>query len=333
MRAYSISKYSKADRMKLVELPIPGIKDNEVLVEIYAAGVNQLDSRIKEGAFKLILPYKLPLVLGHDVAGVVTKVGSRVTKFKVDDEVYSRPADFHIGAFAQYIAINEKDVALKPKNIGFEEAASLPLVALTAWQALVERANLQKDQKVFIQAGSGGVGTIAIQLARHLGAKIATTAGTANLGLVKNLGAEVVVDYKKEDFEAVLEGYDLVLNSQDQKTLEKSLNVLRPGGKVVSISGPPTPAFAHEFNLPWYLKIATRLLSSKIRAKAKKLDVDFSFLFMTASGNQLEKITKLVENGTIRPVVDKVFPFDQTNEALDYVGSGRAKGKAVIGIK
>jgi alcohol dehydrogenase len=333
MKAFSIFRYSKTDKLKLVDLPIPKVKENEVLVEIYAASVNQLDVKIKSGEFKLILPYKFPLILGHDISGVITKVGSGVTKFKVGDQVYARPADFKIGAFAEYIAVNEKDLALKPANINFEEAASIPLVALTVWQALVAKSNLKKGQKVFIQAGSGGVGTIAIQLAKHLGLKIATTTSATNVELVKGLGADVVIDYRKEDFEAVLKDYDFVLNSQDSKTLEKSMNVLKEGGKVISISGPPTPVFANEFNLPWYVKFATKLLSSKIRGKAKKSNINYEFLFMTANGKQLGEITNLIENGVIRPVIDRTFPFEQTNEALEYVASGRAKGKVVVKVR
>ncbi|TJZ60615.1 NADP-dependent oxidoreductase [Sphingobacterium olei] len=333
MKAYSISRYSKEDKLRLIEMPEPNLKDYEILVQVNAASINQLDSKIKSGELKLILPYKFPLVLGHDVSGIVTRVGSKVTKFKVGDEVYSRPSDFHIGTLAEYITIDEKDVALKPKNISFEEAASIPLVALTVWQAFVERAHLKKGQKVFIQAGSGGVGTIAIQLAKYLGATVATTTSAKNFDLVKSLGADLVIDYKTQDFEDVLKDYDLVLNSQDTKTLEKSLRILKAGGKVISISSPPTPIFAKEFDLPWYVKFATKLLSSKIRAKAKKLDVDYEFLFMKANGTQLAEIATLIEKNEIRPVIDKAFPFEQTNEALEYVESGRAKGKVVIKVK
>jgi len=333
MKAYTISKYSKTSKLNLIELPVPDIKENEVLVEIHAAGVNLLDAKIKTGEFKLILPYKMPLILGHDVAGIITKVGKNVKKFKVGDEIYSRPADFHIGTFAQYIAINEKDVAIKPKNISMDEAASIPLVALTAWQALVEKANLKKGQKVFIQAGSGGVGTVAIQLAKHLGATVATTASKTSFELLKSLGADVLIDYKTQDFESILKDYDVVLNSQDTKTLEKSLKVLKPGGQVISISGPPTPAFAEEIGLPWYLKIVLSLLSFGVRKKAKKNNVDFYFLFMRADGSQLQEIASLVEANIIKPVVDKVFTFEQTNDALEYVESGRAKGKVVIRMK
>jgi NADPH:quinone reductase-like Zn-dependent oxidoreductase len=267
------------------------------------------------------------------VAGIVKAVGTRVSKFKVGDEVYARPADFRIGTFAEFIVVREGDVARKPTNLTMEEAGSLPLVGLTAWQALVERANLQKGQKVFIQAGSGGVGTFAIQLAKHLGAFVATTTSAANTALVKSLGADLVIDYKTQDFETLLSGYDVVLNSQDPKTLAKSLRILKPGGIAVSISGPPTGAFAREFGLPWYVRLVTTLLSFGIRRKARKLDVRYTFLFMKADGEQLAQITKLLEAGTIKPIVDKVFPFEQTNEALAYVESGRAKGKVVIKVK
>lgn len=330
MRAFLINKYSKKEPLQLANVPVPEVGANDVLVAIHAAGLNLLDSKIKSGEFKLILPYKLPLILGHDVAGVVSKVGKNVTNFKVGDEVYSRPQDHRIGTFAEFIAINERDVALKPKNLTMEEAASIPLVALTAWQVLVEKAQVKAGQKVFIQAGSGGVGTIAIQLAKHLGATVATTASTKSFDALKDLGADYIIDYKNADFEKSLSNYDAVLNSQDQKTLEKSLRVLKSGGKLISISGPPTPQFAQEANAPWFVKIILALISSGVRKKAKQLNVGYSFLFMKASGEQLSKITTLIEAGIIKPVVDKVFPFEATNQALSYVESGRAKGKVVV---
>ena len=333
MKAFIVKRYGKKEKLQLTEVAEPIVKENEVLVQVYAAGVNQLDSKVKNGEFKLILPYKAPFTLGHDVAGVVAKLGSRVTKFKVGDEVYARPADHRIGTFAEYISMNENDVALKPENISMEEASSIPLVGLTAWQALVEKANLKKGQKVFIQAGSGGVGTFAIQLAKHLGATVATTTSANNIDLVKSLGADIVIDYKKEDFETRLKDYDVVLNSQDTKTLEKSLRILKPNGKVISISGPPDVDFAKQIGAPWFVKLIMKILSSGIRKKAKRLRVNFSFLFMRAEGNQLSEITSLINAGIIKPVMDKVFPFEQTNEALAYVESGRAKGKVVVKVK
>lgn len=333
MKAYILKRYGKKEKLQRTEIAEPVVRENDVLIQIHAAGVNLLDSKIRNGEFKLILPYKTPIILGHDVSGVVTKVGSKVSKFKVGDAVYSRPADHRIGTFAEWIAINEKDVAKKPQNISMEQAASIPLVGLTAWQALVEKANLKKGQKVFIQAGSGGVGTFAIQLAKHLGATVATTTSAANIDLVKSLGADIVIDYKKDDFENILKDYDVVLNSQDTKTLEKSLKVLKPGGKIISISGPPDPEFGTAINANWFLKIVLKFLSAGIRKKAKRLGINFSFLFMRAQGDQLSQITALIESGAIKPVMDKVFPFEQTNEAMSYVEAGRAKGKVVVKVK
>ncbi|ESY26985.1 MULTISPECIES: NADP-dependent oxidoreductase [unclassified Mesorhizobium] len=333
MKAFVVDKYSKKGILRLAEMPEPELLDNDVLVEVHAAGVNLLDSKIRTGEFKLVLPYRRPFILGHDVAGRVVRVGSKVRKFKPGDAVYARPRDGRIGTFAEFIAIDEADVALKPANLSMEEAASIPLVGLTAWQALIERAGLKTGQKIFIQAGSGGVGTFAIQLAKHLGAIVATTAGAASNDLVRDLGADVVVDYRKDDFEKILSGYDVVLNSQDAKTLEKSLTVLKPGGKLISISGPPDPEFAWKQGLNVVLRLLLRLLSRGIRTKAKRRGVGFSFLFMSAQGEQLSKITSLIEDGAIRPVVDRVFPFEATNEALAYVETGRAKGKVVVKVR
>lgn len=333
MKAFIVDRYGKKERLRAGEVPEPELREDEVLIQVHATGVNQLDCKLRNGEFKLILPYHTPFVLGHDVAGVVVKVGPRVRQFKPGDEVYSRPDDFRIGTFAEFVAVKEDSVAIKPNNITMEEAASLPLVGLTVWQALVEKAKLKKGQKIFIQAGSGGVGTFAIQLAKHLGATVATTTSAGNVDLVKSLGADVVIDYRQDDFEKVLSGYDVVLNSQDGKTLKKSLNVLKPGGQLISISGPPDPQFAEDIKAPWFVKQVIRLLSLGTRRNAKRLDVGFSFLFMKASGSQLRQITALIESGAIRPVVDKVFPFVSTNDALAYVESGRAKGKVVIKVR
>ncbi|QND52271.1 NADP-dependent oxidoreductase [Phyllobacterium sp. 628] len=333
MKSFLIDRYAKGGTLRFTEIPEPELRDNDVMVEIHAASVNVLDTKIRDGEFKLILPYRLPLVLGNDVAGIVIRVGANVRQFKPGDAVYARPAQDRIGTFAEYIAVDEADVAIKPNNLTMAEAASIPLVALTAWQVLVERANVQKGKKVLIHAGSGGVGTIAIQLAKHLGVHVATTTSTANIDLVKSLGADVVIDYKKDNFEEVLQDYDVVLNSLGPDTLEKSLRVLRAGGKLISISGPPDRDFAKQNGSGWLFQQIMRLLSFSIRRKSKRRGVSYSFLFMTANGGQLGKITSLIEAGTIRPVVDRLFPFEKTNEALAYVETGRAKGKVVITVK
>jgi NADPH:quinone reductase-like Zn-dependent oxidoreductase len=333
MKAFILDRYKKKEALRFGDLPEPSLHDEDVLVEIHASGINLLDSKIRDGEFKLILPYRPPFILGHDVAGTVIRVGSGVRQFKPGDEIYARPRDGGIGTFAQFIAMNEADVALKPKNLTMEEAASIPLVGLTAWQVLVERARLEKGQKVLIHAGSGGVGTFAIQLAKHLGATVATTTSTANIELVKSLGVDVVIDYKKQDFDKVLSGYDVVLNSLDGGTLQKSLNVLKPGGKLISISGPPDPDFARQQGLNWFLRQVMRFLSFGIRRKANGRQISYSFMFMRANGEQLRQITSLIEAQIIRPVMDRVFPFEATNEALAYIETGRSKGKVVVKLR
>lgn len=332
MKAFILDRYGSAEHVRAGDVPEPELREDDVLVEVHAAGVNQLDSKITDGEFKRILPYRLPLVLGHDVAGVVVRIGSRVRRFKPGDEIYARPPDGRIGTFAEFVAIKEDDVAIKPKALTMEEAASIPLVGLTAWQALVERAHLQKGQRVLIHAGSGGVGTFAIQLAKHVGATVATTTSTPSVDLVRGLGADVVIDYKKEDFADILRDYDAVLNSLDKVTLEKSLRVLKPGGQLISISGPPDAAFAEGIGASWILKAITGILSYGIRAKAKRGHATYSFLFMRANGEQLTQIAALIDDGIIRPVVDRVFPFASTKEAMAYVEAGRAKGKVVVSM-
>ncbi|WP_455812338.1 NADP-dependent oxidoreductase [Pseudomonas graminis] len=333
MKAFIIEGYGSKNGGHIAERPEPELRADDVLIRVQATGVNLLDAKIRQGDFKLILPYKLPLILGNDVAGVVVSVGPEVTRFRSGDPVYARPNAQRIGTFAQYIAVNERDLALIPGNLSMEEAASLPLVSLTAWQVLVETAKLKKGQKVLIHAGSGGVGTMAIQLAKHLGAFVATTTSTANVAWVKALGADVVIDYKMQDFATLLHDYDVVLNSLGSDVLTKSLQVLKPGGQLISISGPPTPAFAAEQGLSWGLKQVMRLLSFRIRNQAKRRGIRYSFVFMRANGEQLSEISSLVASGMMKPVVDRVFPFVEINEALAYVETGRAKGKVVVRVE
>src|SRR3989475_8870392 len=277
MKAFIIERYGSKDGVRAGDMPDPELREDDVLVQIHAAGVNLLDAKIRDGEFKLFLPYRFPLILGNEVAGVVVRVGSRVQRFKPGDEVYARPDDDRIGAFAECIAIREDAVAIKPKRLTMEEAASIPLVGLTAWQALVERANLKAGQKVLIHAGSGGVGTMAVQLAKHLGAIVATTTSTANLDWVKGLGADIVIDYRKDDFETISRDCDVVLDTLGGEALDKSLRVLKPGGKLVSLSGPPDPDFAKNMGANWILRLAMRLLSHGIRKSAKRLRVNYSF--------------------------------------------------------
>jgi NADPH:quinone reductase-like Zn-dependent oxidoreductase len=328
MKAYLVEKYGGP--MEAGDAPEPRVGDHDVLVDIRAAGVNMLDAKIRDGDFKSFLPYKTPFTLGHDLAGVITRVGPAVTRFSVGDEVYGRPRDGRVGTFAERIAVHEDDLAVKPASLSMAEAASVPLVALTSWQALVEQANLQPGQKVLIHAGSGGVGTYAVQLAKHLGATVATTTGTTNVEWVRDLGADLVIDYRTQDFETLVHDYDVVLDSQGGDTLAKSLRVLKPGGTAIGIAGPPDPDFARIRALRLPLRLVIALLSLKTRRAARRRGVRYSFLFMRASGAQLTEITKLIEADVLRPIVDRTYPFDEAPQALAHVDGGRAKGKVVI---
>jgi NADPH:quinone reductase-like Zn-dependent oxidoreductase len=328
MRAFVINEYK--GQLQESDVPEPKMGERDVLVRVQAAGLNVLDEKIRAGEFKQILPYELPLIPGNDVAGTVIRVGSKVRAFKPGDEVYARPDQDRIGTFAERIAVDEADLALKPASISMEEAGSLPLVALTAWQALVERGHVQPGQKVLIHAGAGGVGSIAIQLAKHLGATVATTASAANLEFVRELGADTAIDYRSQDFEQLLGGYDLVLDSLGGENLRKSLRILKPGGKAIGIVGPPDPAFAREAGLNPVLRLAIAVLSAGIRRQARKLGVKYEFLYMRASGEQLRQITALIDDGALRPIVGRVFPFDQTVEAFQGLERGGIRGKTVI---
>jgi len=328
MKAAYINRYGKIDDVQINEQPKPSLTENSVLVKVHAASINPLDLRVLEGEFKAILPVSFPFILGNDFAGTVVEVGSKVSQFKVGDEVYAK-TDL-TGAFAEYTVVQEPSLALKAQNISMEQAAALPLVALTSWQALVEIAKVKAGQKVLIHAGSGGVGSIAIQLAKSLGATVATTTSGKNSGWVKELGADIIIDYKTTGFEQELKDYDVVLDTQGGKTLEKSLNVLKRGGRLISISGPPDHAFAEAINPNWFLKCVIPMLSWSIRHKAKKRGITYTFLFMQPNGQQLSKITELVEAGKIKPVVDQTYGFVQIKEALQYVNTGRSKGKVVL---
>jgi NADPH:quinone reductase-like Zn-dependent oxidoreductase len=328
MRAFAVTTYGP-DGLQLTDVPTPTLGAGDVRVEVRAAGINPLDTMVRNGEFKQLIPYDLPFVLGHDLAGVVTEVGSGVTGLAVGDEVYARPRDLRIGAFAEEIAVDAADVARKPTSLSFEEAAAVPLVALAAWQSLVEVAGLRQGQKILVHAGAGGLGSTVIQLARHLGAYVATTAHTRDLDTVRAHGADLVIDYTAQDFTEVVSGYDVVLDSLGPDSLEKSLTVLRPGGLAISVVGPPDPSFARQLGKP-LLRPVMAVLSRKVRRRAKKLGVLYSFFFMRADGARLAELAKLYDDGTLRPVLDRTFGFDDTLEAMAYVEQGKAHGKVVV---
>ena len=328
MKAFIVESYGK-DGLRSVDVAKPKVGPRDVLVRARAASINPLDKMVRNGEFKQLLKYQRPFVLGHDVSGIVAEVGADVRGFATGDEVYARPRDLRIGTFAEFVAIDEEDVALKPKSLSHEEAAAVPLVALAAWQTLVELAEVKPGQKVLVHAGAGGLGSTVIQLAKHLGAYVATTAHTDDVERAQALGADEVIDFTKSDFSTVLADYDVVLDSLGGTNLEKSLTVLRRGGLAISVVGPPDPSFAEQLGQP-IMKPVMALLSRKVRKQAKKLGVRYSFFFMKASGAQLTRLAALYDDGTLRPVLDRTFPFDQTLEAMAYVEQGRASGKIVV---
>jgi NADPH:quinone reductase-like Zn-dependent oxidoreductase len=330
MKALILKRYGKADQIAFADIPRPAIRPDEMLVQVHAAGLNPIDYKIPKGMFKPILKFQLPATLGSDLAGVVVEVGSRVTRFKVGDAVFASIFDLGGGSLAEFAAVPEHAAALKPVNLDFVQAASIPMVGLTSWQALNERARLRPGQKVFIPAGAGGIGTFAIQLANHLGAKVGTTTSTGNVDLVRSLGADEVIDYKKKEFEEVLRGYDVVLGTISGDGLEKALQIVKPGSSVVSLVGPPDAAFARTRGMNFLMTFVLGLLSRKIIRLAKKRDASYSFLFVRPDGRQLAKIGELLEASRIRPVIDKVVPFVQAKEGLAYLERGRAKGKVVV---
>ena len=330
MRAFVVDRYG-ATGLRAADFPEPRIGPRDVLVRVHAASVNPLDKMIRNGEFKLLLKYKRPFVLGHDLAGTVERLGTDVRDFVIGDEVYSRPRDLRIGAFAEYIAIDHADLARKPKSLSMHEAAAVPLVALAAWQALVDVAEVKPGQKVLVHAGAGGLGSTVVQMARYLGAFVAATAHGRDEEKVRGFGAHEVLDYTKVDFAQLLSGYDVVLDSIGGENLVKSLTVLRPGGLAISVVGPPDAAFATQVGRP-LMKPVLSLLSYRMRARASKLGVRYVFFFMRANGSELQTLANLYDAGALRPVLDRVFRFEDTLEALAHVEQGRARGKVVVSM-
>ena len=333
MKALTFKRYGKSPEIGFRDLPRPTLKADELLVEVHAAGLNPIDNMVMTGMFKPILSFQFPATLGSDLAGVVVAVGSQVTRFKPGDAVFASLFDLGRGSLAEFAVVPEHAAALKPANLDFVQAASIPMVGLTSWQALNERARLQAGQKVFIPAGSGGIGTFAIQLAKHLGARVGTTVSTGNIELVRSLGADEVVDYKKQAFEEVLHGYDAVLGTVRGDALEKAMAILKPGAKIVSLIGPLDAAFARARGLNLVLRGVFGLMSRKIRRLANRQGASYSFLFVRPDGHQLAQLGQLLEAQRIRPVIDKVFTFEQAKEALDYLAQGHAKGKVVVSMR
>lgn len=330
MKAFAIDRYGGPEVVTLREFPSPVPGPGDILVDIRAASVNPVDYKIRAGALKVLIKDRFPLTLGCDVSGEVMSIGSGVTKFAVGDQVFARLRKDRIGGFAERVVIDETLAAKKPARLSHTEAASIPLIGLTAWQALVDIAKLGPGQRVLIHAGSGGVGTFAIQLARHLGATVATTTSAKNRDLVASLGATEIVDYKTQRFEDAIAPCDVVFDTQGGETLERSFRVAKKGGTVVTIGGNPDAKFAKAWGLNPFMVFALRIMMRKVTKLARDTGVRFEYLFMHPDGVQLAAIAALLDQGTLRPVIDRTFPFADTPAALAYVESGHSVGKVVV---
>ncbi|WP_010651699.1 NADP-dependent oxidoreductase [Oceanobacillus massiliensis] len=311
MKAVIIDQYGGRKQLKEREIERPSITDDQVLVEIHATSINPIDWKLREGHLQEMLPFEFPIILGWDAAGIITETGKNVSEFKVGDRVFARPATTRQGTYAEFVPVDQNLLAKMPENMGFEEAASIPLAGLTAWQCLVDFCKIKKGDKVLIHAGAGGVGTFAIQIAKYFGAYVATTASEENEETLKSLGADQVIHYKTEAFETVVRDFDIVLDSIGGEVQAKSFQVLKENGRLVSIAQPPS-----EENLERY----------KVKA---------GFLWLEPKGEQLQELADIYNQGKLKPVIGKVFPFSESSlqEAHALSETHHAHGKIVIRMK
>lgn len=332
MKAAILEKYASDGRELVIkDVPVPEVGDNEVLVNIKAAGVNPLDNMIVRGEVKLIVPYKFPLIMGNEFAGVVEKTGSKVDGFKKGDRVYARMPLDKIGAFAEYASVRADALAKIPDYLSFEEAASVPLTALTAWQAY-ELMNIQKGGKLFISGGTGSVGAMAIPIAKSLGLTVITNGSGDNEERVRALGTDQFIDYRKENYADIISGVDYVLDTLGEKELENEFKIMKNGGSLVSLRGLPNGEFAKRMGMPLYKRAAFMLAGKKYDKLAAKRGQHYHFIFVHEDGDGLKKISEIFSGKKVQTSVDEIFSLDDINKAMKKVASGRSKGKTIIRI-
>jgi NADPH:quinone reductase-like Zn-dependent oxidoreductase len=324
MKALQIIKYGEIkDSLAFNEVSKPTVQANDVLIEVKAAAINPIDKSIILGKLKGLLPIPLPSTSAYDVSGIVVETGNKVSNFAIGDLVYSRVPQEQMGTLAEFVVVTNDAVSKKPGNISFEEAASLPLAGLTALQSM-EYAGIKENDKVLIHAGSGGVGSFAIQYAKAKGAYVYTTTSTSNVQWVKELGADRVIDYKTEDYKSIVKDVDMVFDTLGQNYSLESFEVVKTGGIVVSVVGPLDEASAKMFGMADY-----KLPEELAKASSEK-NAEYKFIFMHPNGAHLNKIKSLVEDEKIKPIIDKIYSFSQSVDAFTHLASGRAKGKIVI---
>ena len=333
MKAVQITGYGDLkNNVTLTETERPTPQAHQVLIETRAASINPVDYKIVNGAMKSVLKLDLPTGLGYDVSGKVIEKGSSVNHLEVGDDVYSRVPTNHPGTLAEYVAVDSDVVVKKPSNLTYEESSSLPLVGMTTIQVFNE-ANLKPGDRVLIHAGSGGVGTFAIQYAKDKGAYVYTTTSTKNVDWVKSLGADRVIDYKKEDYKTIATDLDVVYDTLgDNYTLE-AFDQIKSGGKVITIAGVPDDELAKRLGLNWFIRKILAFQRRKITKKAKEKNAKYSMVLMQPDSHQLIEITALSEKGDLKPVIDRVYSLSDAVEALQYQKDGHAKGKVVVKVK
>ena len=333
MRAFGLDGYGAiADHVRLAEIadPVPGPGD--VLIQIHAASLNPIDFKIARGDLKRVSKYRLPRPFGFDACGTVLSSGARATRFKPGDAVYLRTSRETIGTFAEKIALPEQFVALKPASVLPAEAASLTLVGLTTLQGF-EEVRARAGQRILIHAGAGGIGTFAVQYARHLGLEVTTTTSSKNVDFVKSLGADWVIAYDRENYLEAGGGYDIVYDTLGAAFTVDAFKVVKRGGAVISLSGPPDRDFARREGAGWLVGVAIWLMSRKVYAASAEAGAAYCWFFTEPNGEQLREIAGLVDRGAIKPVIDREFAFEQLPDALTYLEAGRARGKVVLRVK
>ena len=332
MKVVQIDNYSKTiDSVKIREINIHEIKPDEVLVRVKSVGINPVDNMITRGEVKLITPYSFPLSIGNELAGVIEKTGEKVTEFKEGDRVFSRLPTNKIGAFAEYVAINKKDLAKIPEYLSFNEAAAIPLTALTAYQAL-DILQVKSGETLFISGGSGGFGAMAVPLAKTRGIKVITNGSLENKERVLALGAELFLDYKTEDYAQLLHDVDGVIDTIGGKETEKQFSILKQGGKLVSLKGMPNGRFAKKMGLPLWKQWIFGFAGRSFDNMAKKRNQEYHFIFVQSSGEQLSEIAKVLEENQIRPSIDSIYSFEDIAKALVKVDKGSSRGKTIVEI-
>lgn len=331
MKSLMITKYGElSTSLEIQEVPIPSIAPNQILIKTYASSFNPLDYKIVRGDFKAMRKIQFPKGIGRDVSGVIEQVGEKVEKFKAGEKVCSRIDESLVGTMADYVISNADDVSLLPSNLKHEEIAGIPLAGLTSYQALVDVAKLLPGENILIHAGAGGGGSIAIQLAKHLRAKVTTTTSTKNIGLVQKLGADNIIDYTKQSYLEEGPKFDVVFDTLGGKYTLDSFKVLKKGGRVVSIAGDVDSITTKQLGLNRIIRFLLRLKAKKVTNAASKIGAKYRFLLMSPNGDQLKKLVELYESGSIKPVIDKTYKFDESIQALEYLSKGRAKGKVVV---